>query len=660
MTIQAQLADGRTLEFPDGTDPQVIQATVKKMVAQAQIEPPQPAQQPVPQPAQQQTIEQPEQQASQMETGSGGIIGGINSAILDPAMQMVGSLGGLAVGGVETLAKAPFIGLDKAIEQGQQTTQSISNSGLFAPKTQAGEVTTDLTNQALSSLGKIPAGWAGIGNLLAGNGIEQSAEAVKKVEEVGIPRFMGDLVMDKTGSPFLATMTVAAPEIAALLFTHKSFGNRAKTIKAENELNLIEKIKSGDPSSDLAKYKLTNREKWQTPTKQEVNLISKKLDIDKDFAQAVAEGVPKLELKKTYSAVMKQEWDEGLLGLIEASSKTDKTVYQRMLDIYEKGASNPEFKAKNRPIFEAGKTVSDEIKFLLAKKNEAGKKVGKAAEGLRGEKVDFQQTLDGFIERLEADGVVFNKNDAITNVKQYGDIDFRNSPYDGSKASEDLLRNTIQRMATKDFNIDGFRLHNLKKNLPHKISTAKKSDGGLVNKAELELNELRRNVNDLLREKSPEYKQANSDFAEIITPLNKFNDTLPKNSKIDWEGVNPDKAGLQTRKILSNYSNAVDMSDALTGMNELSIKLGRPATGDAIKQTIFAINLDKRLGAFADSTFQGLNQAASNNVIGSLPTSTLDLGMKAVGGVMRKLKSVDNKQAIQAMKNYLKESKGKK
>ena len=33
MTIEAQLADGRVLEFPDGTDPSVIQATVKRMLA---------------------------------------------------------------------------------------------------------------------------------------------------------------------------------------------------------------------------------------------------------------------------------------------------------------------------------------------------------------------------------------------------------------------------------------------------------------------------------------------------------------------------------------------------------------------------------------------------------------------------------------------------
>lgn len=35
MTIEAQLADGRVLEFPDGTDPSVIQNTVKRMLAPA-------------------------------------------------------------------------------------------------------------------------------------------------------------------------------------------------------------------------------------------------------------------------------------------------------------------------------------------------------------------------------------------------------------------------------------------------------------------------------------------------------------------------------------------------------------------------------------------------------------------------------------------------
>lgn len=38
MAIQAQLADGRILEFPDGTDPAVIQATVKRMIGEQPVE----------------------------------------------------------------------------------------------------------------------------------------------------------------------------------------------------------------------------------------------------------------------------------------------------------------------------------------------------------------------------------------------------------------------------------------------------------------------------------------------------------------------------------------------------------------------------------------------------------------------------------------------
>lgn len=38
MTIEARMADGRIPEFPDGTDPQVIQATVKKLVVEKAVQ----------------------------------------------------------------------------------------------------------------------------------------------------------------------------------------------------------------------------------------------------------------------------------------------------------------------------------------------------------------------------------------------------------------------------------------------------------------------------------------------------------------------------------------------------------------------------------------------------------------------------------------------
>lgn len=50
MAIEAQLADGRILEFPDGTDPAVIQSTVKRLVAESAASKPAPAKQAAPAP----------------------------------------------------------------------------------------------------------------------------------------------------------------------------------------------------------------------------------------------------------------------------------------------------------------------------------------------------------------------------------------------------------------------------------------------------------------------------------------------------------------------------------------------------------------------------------------------------------------------------------
>ena len=76
MTIQAQLADGRILEFPDGTDPQVIQDTVKSQITASQ-----------PQPEVQNDLSATEQ-----------IIGGVSGAA-----TLASDIGGTIVGGLTAL-----------------------------------------------------------------------------------------------------------------------------------------------------------------------------------------------------------------------------------------------------------------------------------------------------------------------------------------------------------------------------------------------------------------------------------------------------------------------------------------------------------------------------------------------------------------------------
>jgi hypothetical protein len=606
-------------------------------------------------------LEQPQQQQQQPQEPNlyqKEMNPGFEGAITEPLTAIAGGVAGTIAGGLEMAARAPFQGLDKAIEEGRKTQETVSN--FSAPRTDLGKKSTDFVFNAIDQLGKIPAGWAGIARALD-QGSEAGADLIKEIEADGLPRAAGNIILEDTGSPLLATLVESSGAVASLYFTRKSFKDKVKQTQADHDLGLVQKMQNNEPDAELAKYKLENRAGWMKASKQEVEAVAKRMKVDNEFAKSIADSLPKLTKKKTYSAAVGQEWDQGLLNMAQASSKQDVVSMRRMLDIYEKGAIDPRNKADIRPIYEAGKPLTEDIKFLLSKKKEAGQRVGAAAEELRGVKVNFELAVDKFIASLEADGVVFNKGGQITDKSQYTDIDFNNSPFANSEASQELLSSKIKQMTNQSREIDGFNLHTLKQSLPNQISTAKQKPGGLDPKAEIALSNLRRDINDVLRSRSGNYKAANDDFAEIIAPLNILNGSLPKAVQFDWEGINPDKAGNATRTILSNTTKAQDLIKGINDIGILSRKLGHPSSGDAMTRAIFAINLDKRLGAYANQTFQGLNESASGNVIGSLPTSSTDAGIQALGGIMRKVKRVDNKRAIKSMRDYLKESEeGKK
>ena len=615
---------------------------------------------PLQQQAQQEQLapQEPEMQLAEGLT-SDGPLDPIIDTFAGPATQMLGSTVAAAAGGLEMLGRAPFSGWEEALKEGQKTQQTIGS--FFAPQTEAGIESTALLQEALLYSRKIPAGWGAIAELIETQDIDEAKAVLANIEKKGMAEHFAELNYKAYESPIMAALVKSSGDIAAAFFATKGVVNKGQLNKAKKDLEIIDEIQKGDSSRKLAEYKLKNRDGWHEPTKAEVTILAEKLGSDRDFAIKMAREMPTLDKKKSFKSAVGQEWDQSLLGLIQASSKSDVTVMERMLKIYDDARDNMALKSDSRPIFESGKSISEGVSFLLDKKKDAGRRVGKAAQDLRGVDVDYAPAVDSFIGKLIDDGVVINNGRPVTNVRQYRNIDFRNSPYFGSPQSEKLLRNQMKRLTELDFGLDGFNLHTVKQNLPSQITTAKKSEGGLVPKAELLLNDLRRDINESLRGASSDYKTANDDFRQVIEPLNKFNENVPANARVDWDGVNTKNAGLQVRKILTNYANGQDLAEAVKGIYKTSNDLGANLSSDAIKQAFFAIGLDKRLGAYADASMQGITQSAGSVNMGSLPTGAVDLGLKTVGAAMRKLKRVDDDKAIQAMRDYLKESKqGKK
>ena len=83
MTIEAELADGRILEFPDGTSPQVVQNAVKSMMGQSQ-----------PAPQKEQNVLQAA--ASRPAIDPTGVLEGVGNVVSGLGSSAIGGLRGLA------------------------------------------------------------------------------------------------------------------------------------------------------------------------------------------------------------------------------------------------------------------------------------------------------------------------------------------------------------------------------------------------------------------------------------------------------------------------------------------------------------------------------------------------------------------------------------
>jgi len=168
MTIQAQLDDGRILEFPDGTDPSVIQGAVRNMIAQqpTQIQPA-----PIQQQEVQNDISIPEQ-----------ITGGISGAA-----TLASDIVGTGVGGLTALVDIlnPFTDNDSA-----QLIEQVKAKFRIDPSV-GGEA-------ALSQLADVIAP------------AEPLINAVKEFKDIA-----GQQGLDLTNSPAFATFVNIIPDIIA-------------------------------------------------------------------------------------------------------------------------------------------------------------------------------------------------------------------------------------------------------------------------------------------------------------------------------------------------------------------------------------------------------------------------------------------------------------
>jgi hypothetical protein len=229
--MRAELADGRVLEFPDGTDPAVIQATVQKMLSQ---------------PAQ-----------PDAEPPADNFFG---ASVIEPAAAIASGIGSEIAGGLAGLVTAPIAGSEQATEN----IQSIKEAGTYQPRTEAGQAglqtVGDLVQAGVDLVNFPISGLAGLSELITGQGVEQAAKTVQNVQEKGVGKAAGDRAFEITGDPLLSAIAETSPAIVTSLVPLTKIAKTQSALKAK----LADQIKAGSTDKSLVNYMINGAGKLKT------------------------------------------------------------------------------------------------------------------------------------------------------------------------------------------------------------------------------------------------------------------------------------------------------------------------------------------------------------------------------------------------------------
>jgi len=154
MTIQAELADGTILEFPDGTDPAVIQKTVKSVMAQNQGLRPEQAATPMEQdfiPTEENLAAESARADAMPEATLSENILGAGEALLTTLTGATGGALGFGAGSLEGAIGELTGRLEEG--EGQKEALDLASSLTYAPRTEAGQ---DIIKSIAGPLSSLP------------------------------------------------------------------------------------------------------------------------------------------------------------------------------------------------------------------------------------------------------------------------------------------------------------------------------------------------------------------------------------------------------------------------------------------------------------------------------------------------------------------------
>lgn len=367
---------------------------------------------------------------------------------------------------------------------------------------------------------------------------------------------------------------------------------------------------------------------------------------DKDTAGFKINDKGELVKDKIEGKVLSQGWSEGITPVIKQSSRLDRQKMNSMVKVFKRGTENLKEKARTRPSDILGETIMNRYKAVKQLNKDAGKKIDSIAlQDLKGQQVDFAPAIDKFKANLEQRGV--RVNDDWT-------LDYFDSTIEFKPATKKLLNQTIEKMkrSNTEQGVDALRGHKTKRFIREQLDFGVGGTQDASSDIKNVLKELSSDIDGVLDNNFPRYKQVNEQYHDSITALDAWHTEAGGKFKPDQANV-ASFAGTVARSFLSNNRGRAALYSALDGLEGTARKYGKKFNDDVMNQVVFIEEMERFLGPSATTSLFGdvdkAVQRSGRAMTGGFREAVID----KAGSVAEKVFGKTQEKALDRMLEYL-------
>jgi len=524
-------------------------------------------------------------------------------------------------------------------------------------ETGAGSRAVEATRNALTLQPITQAGQANVQSI--GEALAPVGEAIQNAEK-GI----GDTAFDATGSSLAGAIGQSLPTLAGELVGLGIFGRLTKGTKL---------LKNGKPTKEL-RVLLDKRgldfetlppdaqasipeiagtsNAFRFPESQDQ--VIQRTVVNEISRGSKAEALAKFRLDdgKVVNDLAAEEaigqgWSAGGVQRTKVANAPTREKMLKMLTLQRQIDRGTKSKIRNRPTDIVGDSVMKRIEFMDKTVDTNARKLSALVESpaFRSSPVDARPVSDALTNALDDLNVTYDPSDIRRG------INFEGSNISADPTAKKAIKDIV-RILDESGGATAPRMHQLKKVLDGMIDYRKLPMREATPKAQGIIKDVRRALNQSLRDANPRYGDINDELSMALDATNDFDKAI-KSMRIDGES-SASGIGTITRRILSNSVSRGEILDSLDKIEASTKSLGGRFDDNIENMVEFSNELEERFGSVAKTGIQNEMKKAVVQAGRDGPKETLvSMGLNFAGNVAEKVMGKNDRNAFEAMREIL-------